>query len=301
MVVVAIVLVLMGLVVPSATTMWNERKSADAINTLQGLLMTSRARAMQSDGVEMGFFAYLDEAGVQHLISIEQPRDQLTDPEWQNIFVISEERDQTLPAPMRVVPRSVVDDPKDDPNGFATFSDEELANDNFTASPSTIHQAQRHRNFFTVIFGGDGQLLVDRDVLIQDRDDALLSRTAREGDKNDYRGDRTGLTVSPGDPEKTVTLKYYARDPSTGLGAAPTIAEPAAGTTFPDMIVEPSDPETALNFPSVDGLLVYDESLYTGVPVEEKRNVLLRAGKPLYVSRWTGVVIRGPVGENVTP
>jgi hypothetical protein len=57
---------------------------------------------------------------------------------------------------------------------------------------------------------------------------------------------------------------------------------------------------TALNFPSVDGLLVYDESLFAGAgDAKDKRKFLIESGLPFYVHRFTGVVIRGPVGETV--
>jgi hypothetical protein len=282
-VVVAIVLVILSLAVPAASTLWNERKTAGAVNTIRGLLMTSRARAVQADGVESGFLAYLDGEGVQHLVPIEQPRDRLADLAWQNVFTIGEGRDHVLPAPMRVVPRYVVEDPTTG-GSFERFSNPELANNNFATPPGD--QAQRHRNFFTMIYSPDGQLLLGRDVLIQD-DDA----------EPDLLGDRTLLHVGPGPPPPgtaTTTSKFYTRD-----NAQSDIDSTNAATTFPHLVVDSGD--IALNFPSVDGLLVYDDSLFRDMPASQKRAILLRTARPLYVSRWTGVVIRGPVGENVTP
>jgi hypothetical protein len=56
----------------------------------------------------------------------------------------------------------------------------------------------------------------------------------------------------------------------------------------------------ALNFPSVDGLLLYDDSVFNEfTDEEEKREFLLSTGAPLYVNRMTGSLIRGPAGENV--
>jgi len=57
----------------------------------------------------------------------------------------------------------------------------------------------------------------------------------------------------------------------------------------------------AINFVSVDGLIIYDESAFKDLPASlptEKRNFLLRTGQPLYVSRATGSVVVGPLGEN---
>ena len=54
----------------------------------------------------------------------------------------------------------------------------------------------------------------------------------------------------------------------------------------------------AISFPSVDGLLVYDDSLFNEFDVDrDKRDFLLRTSQPMYVNRLTGSVVRGPVGE----
>ena len=54
----------------------------------------------------------------------------------------------------------------------------------------------------------------------------------------------------------------------------------------------------AINFPSVDGLLVYDDSLFNEFDVDkDKRDFLFRTSQPIYVNRLTGSVVRGPVGE----
>ena len=90
MVVVAVILIILGIALPAASSLWEERKAAETVNTIQGLLMTSRARAMQADAVETGFLAYVDSQGTQHLVSIEQRRDKLSDPNWSDVFVIGE-------------------------------------------------------------------------------------------------------------------------------------------------------------------------------------------------------------------
>ena len=63
------------------------------------------------------------------------------------------------------MPRYVVD--SDDAfEPYDLFSAEELANNSFEF-PTVVrapNQAQRHRNFFTMIYSSDGQLLNRRDV-----------------------------------------------------------------------------------------------------------------------------------------
>ena len=291
-VVVGVILIILGLVVPAASALWNERKNAEAVNTIQGLFITARARALESDGVETGFFAYVDDQGVQRLAPIRQwlPSDQIEtasgppDPvAWQHVFVLIEEREQTMPAPMRVVPRYAVQRPKtgSTEDSYNLFDEDELANNDF-GNPIG-DQAQRHRNFFSMIFSTDGALLVNRQVLIQDTDE----------DKNG-RGDRTNLSIST-EAEPTAT-EYYARNNRT---PNPKIDDARRAPPFPRVIVDPDDDKVALNFASVDGLLVYDDSLLAGIPVTEQRRILLRTAQPLYLSRWTGVVIRGPVGEDL--
>jgi prepilin-type N-terminal cleavage/methylation domain-containing protein len=310
-VVIAIVLIILGLVLPAAGTLWKERIASQADTMLQGMLMTARAKAMRANGVETGFLAHVDEEGVQHLTPIEQgdPLEQaklFEPPEsptnwavwaaWQNVFVISEERDRVLPLPMRVVPRYVVEDSNTRPNAedFDLFSEEELANDDFYDSPDD--QAQRHRNFFTMVFSTDGQLRVGRDVLIQDPD----ADAPPNANPSDPRfGDRTGLRVGPGPPAPALapyTEKFYAQNNiATPIDPRDTVP-PSDLQYLPGFLVIDGT-GTAINFPSVDGLLVYDDSLLGGLSASEKREFLLRAAQPLYVSRWTGTVVRGPVGE----
>jgi hypothetical protein len=205
----------------------------------------------------------------------------LGDPAWQNVFVIADEPDQTLPIPMRVVPRYVVDDPASDPDGWLTFSSLELSNNDFANPPAGAQPSQRHRSYFTLVYSKEGQLLVARDVLVFDVDS--------DGDK---RGDRTKLHVGP---EPALTTDYYARN------GTPQPIDPNGTEVIAFLVTDSKDDTVAINFPSVDGLLVHDDSLFSGLPTgEDRRAFLLRAGQPLYVSRWTGLVIRGPVGETET-
>ncbi len=306
-VVIAIVLMILGVALPAASALWNDRKVAAAEGTIQGLLMTTRARAMQADGAETGFLAFVDREGAQRLVSIAQ-----VDPiarmdraalamlppaqvrvlrrAYQNVFEITANRDDALPVPMRVVPRYVVEQPvgSSDPT---TFDEAELANADFEVLPANGNQAQRHRNFFTMIFSTEGQLVVRRDVLIQDAD--LIERS--QGGAG--RGDRTGLLVGPGPPAAVATTtEYYEADTDDPMPIDPTNLQ------IPFLVRDDPGSDVAINFPAVDGLLVYDDSLFNGLSTAaQKREYMRRAARPLYVNRWTGAIIRGPVGENTTP
>ncbi len=294
-VVIGIILLIAAMVVPSVTTLWNERKMSETINTAKGMFMTSRVRALDSGGAESGFFVYVDDRGTQRITAIEQPPDELDDPAWQDVFRITPDaRDQVLPRPIRVVPRYVADDPTG-VSSYAVFDDLELANNSFDSpSASPFDQAQRHRNFFSVIFSTSGALLVNRDVLIQDEDE-----------DGDGLGDRTGLAVGPGpnlgDPaQQPTTEEYYLR---TGVTRLFPPSQDGEIEPIEFLVVDPGSggtpPDVALNFPSVDGLLVYDDALFNELPdPATKRRFLLDTATPLYVSRYTGMVIRGPVGEN---
>jgi hypothetical protein len=307
-VVISIILIILGLVLPAANTLWQERKSAEAENTIQGLFMTARAKALEAGAVETGLFFFVDKEGVQRIVTIARLKPlTLQDASGQpcsnptpnpfaydRVFRITEERDYVLPAPIRAVPRYVVEDHKAHPNDpWNAFSPDELCRQDFNASVannSDQDQAQRHRNYFAVVFDTDGQLLVGRDVLIYDKDE----------DGNNF-GDRTHLSVGPGPcPDVATTVNYHAR-----AGAAQPIDPTGADEAVPFLIED--DKSIAINFPSVDGLLVYDDSLFTALPgqtpeeLEAKRDFLLRTGQPFYISRWTGVVVRGPRGENVVP
>ena len=183
---------------------------------------------------------------------------------------------------MRVVPRYVVNEPSSAAS-YTTFEPSELANQYFDNLPDEADEAQRHRNYFTMIYSTDGCLLVGRDALIRDEDD-----------DEDQVGDRTGLRVGVGPPHANPeTTQYHTR--------SGTPANISPGTELRIGFLVTDDNNVAINFSSVDGLLVYDDSLCRSVATEQKRDFLLRTAQPLYVSRWTGVVIRGPVGETQRP
>jgi len=279
-VVVTIILVILGVVGPALTEIWQGRKEAEAVNALQGLLMTARAKSLEAEAVETGFFVFVDAQGTQHVAPIEQVRGRVADPAWQNIFVITSDRDHVLPAPMRVVPRYIVDDSAGRAP-YELFSDEELVDNDYASLPTGNDPTQRHRNFFSLVFSVDGQLLVNRSVLIFDAD--------ADGDK---LGDRTGLSVAPA--TESQVRYFYARD---GEKLAFLVDDDTS-----TVLIDPKNPTVAVNFPSVDGLLVYDDTiLSSSTDPAAARKLLLESAQPLYVSRWTGVVIRGPVGEGAQP
>lgn len=310
-VVMAIVLVLLGLVLPSASKMWENRKVADAENIIQGMLVTTRARAQRPNATETGLFFYLDRSGAQQIVTIEQVTPEAAnctkppnqpDPAhnreaWLDVFRIADESPLALPPPMRVVPRYVVD-PLAQGGDSYYFDDDELQNSNFENPYSTAHNAaQRHRNFFTIIFDHEGRLLVWRPVFILDYN------LVEDDPPAINRGDVSGLPVGTG-------FDAY------GNGGGPNVSQfddlqtgqpkryPGTGGQYEEVCYLVIDPDNAadplaINFPSVDGLLVYDDSGFVeaGDPAA-KREYLLRFAQPFYVNRLTGAVIRGPLGEN---
>lgn len=283
-VVVAVVLIILSLALPAMNSLWEQRKSAETLNTLQGLLMTAHARSLEAGAVETGFFAFVDANGVQHLVAIEQDADRLGDPAWENVFVLRDDPDHVLPSPIRVVPRYAIENATTNPTAQPVdlFDEAELANNDIDNPPAD--QAQRHRNFFTMIFSTEGQLLVARDVLIQDVD-----QITDRGANPVARGDRTGLRVGPGPSQAEATTTSYFDVKTDAAVLFP------GGAKLPHLITDEND--VALNFPSVDGLLVYDDSLYRALTVEEVRGFLLEFAQPLYVNRLSGTLVRGPVGE----
>ncbi|MEK6676162.1 MAG: prepilin-type N-terminal cleavage/methylation domain-containing protein [Planctomycetota bacterium] len=293
-IVVSVILVLVALVVPAATALWGQRRVADAENTLRGLLMVARARALQASGVQTGLFFHVDADGVQRITPIEQADASLA--LMQNVFHPTDEKDHVLPAPMRASPRYIVE-PWSMDRTFLTFSDIEVQRTDGEAMqhlPIDIHTAQRHRNFFTMIYSSTGDLVDWRDVLIQDMDE-----------DNNGIGDRTRLPVG-GDGvagRRPIVPHWYQIE-----GPTLTAEFPPPGVGF--LVVEEGAPSmlVAVNFPSVDGLMVYDDAdlvrLKIGLPEKdgkEMREALERGATPFYVSRHMGAVIRGPLGEAATP
>ena len=171
------------------------------------------------------------------------------------------------------------------PNTPYTFSPAELANNNFVNPPEDADIGQRHRSFFTIVYrSSDGRLLSQRDVLIQDFD-------AEPDGVGDIAGVHVGI-----DEDDAEVAQYWPQD-GDPLNLDPI---PPFSRTVPTLLTDDRTNHggVAINFPSVDGLLVYDDSLFNeaGTP-DQKRDFLLRTAQPFYVNRLTGAVIRGPVGE----
>ena len=310
-VVVAVVLVLVGLVLPAATTMWNQRRISEAQNTVQGLLRSARAKAFQGERGDVGLFFYLDDAGQQQVVTIarnpfdpDDPPDSAqatagageltaesawrTDPCWRDVYTVASGGRQSMPASMRIVPRyAIAEQPQNDPDSHKYFSDEELASENFAAPIGNRDQAQRHRNYFSVLFSADGQVLPERDVLIRD-----LDRDSDDSSAPEYgKGDITGLEVSKKD--NPPTGHYLANGQANVFGPDCNHPEP--------VVVDPGT-QIALNFRSVDGLLVYDDSLFREAPAPaDKRGVVVNTAQPFYIHHLTGAVVKGPAGENEAP
>ncbi len=318
-VVVAIIAILVAVVVPGATSMWEQRKRADAETLIRGVLMTTRAAAVRETGVESGVLFYLDADGVQRMIAIEQDpnclacpqedqtaADALKDqgiPELEicaNVFRVTGERAHQLSRPIRVVPRYVVENDRPGPaDDFVTFSADELANNNLLNPPIGSNKNQRHRNYFTLVYSGAGQLVVGRNVLI--RDDHLGGPATSDLPPGRGRGGITAIEIGH-DPaqgcRKGAKVKEYwgADDLKKTLDPRPSFG--AGGpATVPYLVADAAD--VAINFPSVDGLLVYDDSLFESYSdPKDKRAALLDSAQPFYVNRLTGAVVQGPAGEN---
>ena len=282
-VVVSIIVVIMGITLPALTSMWDERRLTDAETTLQGLLMTTRARALSAQGVDSGLLFYVDSDGVQRILPIRQ--EMPGDVVGQNVFAVMDEPGPRLRAPVRAVPRYVVD-AQDSSQTHLSFSEGELSNNDFLSPPQDSDAGQRHRNFFTLIFNGDGNLTPWRDVLVQDPD-------ADDTGSGRGLGDVTGLPVGADDSDPEVT-QYATQNEGTKA------LDPLGNRGVSHLITDGDG--VAVNFPSVDGLLVYDDSLFKEAgggnnAARDRRDYLLRSAQPLYINRWTGAVIRGPVAE----
>ncbi len=308
-VVIIIIALLAAIVLPSVNSMWRQRNVSTAENMVKGALESARAAALRRG--DRGLFFYLDD-GVQKMAPIQadpidlsfidnpptipavdldgngMPDDQdnmVTRPVASLRFRISDGPILTVPAPLRVCPRVVVD--TDDDNNPMTnppaqtllWSDLELSNDDYQAAALT--DAQKQRNFFTLVFDRDGRLSIDRDIVIHDLD----------RDNNGF-GDRTKLRVDK-------ATDYYPLTGSAAGAATPFESLPgaASGVVMDDLVVDSAG--VALNFPGADGLLVYDDDAFRQFPPPpsiERRKFVQERSQPYYVGRL-GEIIPGPVGE----
>jgi len=259
-------------------------------NTLRGVLSSARVQAKSNS--ERGLlFCLID--GVQKVFPIVReplrpydpadPTNPNNDPQFMtendtlDRFLVVEGDVHTFPDPLRIVPRYVVDATG---NSWEEWSADELINEDYRNPPDD--GAQVHRNFFTMIFSSDGRLMPSRNVLIHDPD--LLPLPNPDG-----FGDRTGLAVN-------TTRRYFEPD-----GTAVALTSPPG---LLDILVDTGN--DGINFIGVDGVLVYDESLFRDlIPVDAdgalRQELIIGTGRPMYVSRVTGEILMGPVSENEAP
>lgn len=313
-VVVGIVIVLLGIALPAVSKVWDERRVAAARSTLRGALMLARRNALTPETGDCGLLFALDGEGRQKIYMIRQelaPLSQvesLTNDEPYELpipiqqlaserrFVLMKE-EFTLPLPLRAVPRYVIDpESSNQPEKFLGFSDEELVNEDFEMPQATLWQErQRHRNYFTLIFSGsDGRLVPRRDVLIVDE-----PIDTQEGPV----GIRTGLPVAD-----VAVVKYNPQDRPSSGGPTAKI-DPTDSLALKGLIIDPasnlSDP-SAINFSSVDGVLLYDNDAFVAAgdavaQADLRRQQLINTAQPFYVAGLSGEVIAGPLGENEVP
>jgi len=295
MVAVAIITLILLAVVPSVTSMWDQRKLSDTETLIRGALINARQRAI---GVrETGLLFYVDPDGVQRVVPIEQaelmevlppnpPDIRLDLLSVDRFAVIKGGEALTIPPPIRVTPRTVLLADPDGSRDYERYNDDELLNENFLDPPPSANSGQRHRNYFSIVFSTEGQLIVGRDVLIYDAD----LQAGQKGSPGEGLGDLTGL------PVKRVR-RYY---PRVGNNAEEIYPVRGRFGELRDVVADPTP--AAINFPSVDGVLVYDDSLFrrSGAAVT-RRDFLAETGRPYYVNRVTGEIIRGPVAENEDP
>ena len=318
--VVVIIILILGFALPGFTSVWEERKVAQVVTTLHGVLASTRAKAMR--GAERGLFFYVDQNTQRQMIvpivsdppsqdlsgheyvldcgldpTAEEP-DPITDcisyPMTEHRFRTIEGDIHELPAPIRVAPRELL---LLDENGDPRWEAPDIAHDRYS-EPAVVVQWPRHRNFFTVIFGPDGRLIAGRDVIIHDTALRNPDTGALFASPTGYR---TKLPV--GDPTKYYT-NLDPNDPSDTEKFDPKDERPLY-----DIIVEmdqtsiPPQPGHAINVRSADALLVYDDNVLAETPHINaddtfKRQYLLKNARPIYISRLTGEVFEGPRGEN---
>lgn len=285
-VVAGIITLLLAMTLPALSAMWAQRKQADVQNTLRGVLSSARVQA-KSHGERGLFFCLID--GVQKVFPIQREpanpggiptdaADGVTESDAADRFSVIEGQVHTFPAPFRVVPRYVVDDTS---NGYDEWNAAELTNEDYQDPPDP--KTQIHRNFFAVIFSSEGRLVFRRSVVIRDQDALPLPN-------GDNFGDRTGLEVGK--------ITTYVDEQGMSVPAM-------TGAGLDHVLVSTNNTE-GLNFVSVDGILVYDESLFRElIPVDIdgtlRQELIIATGQPMYVSRVTGEIIMGPTSENEAP
>ncbi len=307
-VVLAIISLLALISLPSLSQMWTDNKLANIETTMGGLLKSARMRALS--GREYGLFFFVQNNVQKVAFIVADPPDLKVPPDVNfppnpdlggngyvsgpdkmtaqaavDRFRVIGDNVFAIPVPFRVTPTDVLREPDDGGN----WSDEQLANEVYN-SPEVVRGrragAQNHRNFFTILFSPEGRLLPGRSVLVHDPADTAVN------DGFWGVGMVTGLPV-----------EYAAKWQQQAGGSRRGIKD--LNPKLPSMLSAAGRGAgaVALNFPSVDGLLVYDDAFFRDFPDgpvtppdEDKRDFLKRTGRPFYVSSQTGSVIRGPVG-----
>jgi len=309
-VVIGIVSILAVTVLPIIANMWRETRGADAANRVNGLIRSARMRAL--GGRDTGLFFFV-ESGTQRVVFIQaeppdyQPLpngnpnpdlgqnqapnsgDEVKDQHAADRFRVLEGNVFQLPPPFRVAPLAVLDPPTNATQDERLWNDDELANQKYDNVNVIFNNAgpQNHRNFFTIIFSPEGNLTQREVVLIHDPAPPTSNPAAAFGSGV---GKITLLPVDAG-------TEYQPAAGSQPL----QIGASLAGMVFADN----NGRIAALNFPSVDGLLVYDDASFGQFPddddtdptnVVDKRDYLAKSGQPLYISWQTGAIVRGPTG-----
>ncbi len=317
---VGVIVILVGITVPAVQRMTADNSRAELENAMTGLLRSARMQALNN--AERGLFFYLDN-DVQKCVIIEaHPRERndgdtsvqpvfysASEAAYADRFRILPDTITTISPPFRVAPLDIIqlEDPND-PDSFL-WDDEEVrttVSEMFDPDGTEDYVvdrdgAQNHRNFFTMLFSKDGRLQVGRDVYIEDQ----WPNSIAFGFADVEAGIVTGL------PLAQVSVKQLQDTPAMPDHDAPIDpADPSGGEVTRLVVADDGSNRVALNFPSVAGALLYDESIFAEIPVnedtgsffdEQRRDIFIRTGRPLYVVPQTGAVITGPLGENETP
>jgi prepilin-type N-terminal cleavage/methylation domain-containing protein len=313
-VVISIISVLAAITLPSMSRIWEERNLSDTRNKIAGLMRTASVKA--TGDRERGWFFYIDpETNKQRIAPIVSTFGDRYEPDnlpklaqdAVNVFKIDEGTIHTIGAPYRVAPRSIFDEFRLDNPAFLLsanlrWSPDEIANENYKTDVDSPIDAQRHRNFFTVIFSADGRLRVDRPVLIQDtvlgNDGSWGSSDDEDESSEDRVGDIIGLEV-----HEAVHWSGLRSAECDAVSSMPPCQLTIIDPENMDLVTEMgSGNPTAINFPSVDGLAIYNDAQFQEQPTEEdKLTFIRRTAVPLFISRQTGTIIDGPVGESEKP
>ena len=312
LVVVGVVIILLAISIP-AFNVWESKKREDAINLVNGLLYRAQLAATIDNkrGKNFGLFFYIDpETNRQRIWSIEQdfdPRDPALPNEFlESRYVLRDVDPVELPGSMRVVPLSVVvpdpllpqfqwtveqlddqthDDvatvdlwtPTPDPLPANVTALDPLVDDPLLPTAGNFG-TQYHRNFFTVVFDEDGQLLVNHRAFIIDEDPENIAYNPSGFPNAGYAGFHTGLPVND------------SASMSTSVSAVPTY--------YRNALIDNGSPVRPLFFRTETGVLVYDEEVFqtrAGAPSSDRVDYLNREAQPLYIQPIAGRIIKGVV------